>query len=124
MKPFFTPEFFKQISLDFDNSNWSGSVYDLYALCADKKLEREGKIVYFDSQHNWVEGYPVNMLGENPDVTKKALLICIEPIEQCKHPKDRVRRKPYEPGYLGLYDYQCQCGAVVEPEGFKEVEEE
>ena len=39
-------------------------------------------------------------------------------IDECEHPTEKVRRKPYEPGYLGLYDYICACGEVVHPASF------
>lgn len=75
----------------------------------DNWIKENGKVVY---------GYS-GMVGGTDEVrlqdhTHKALLINIEPIEKCKHPKEKV--KLWDCGI----NYECECGAQVEPAEFKE----
>ena len=59
--------------------------------------------------------------------THKALLICIEPLEVCTHPKEKVKAIVVEfwqkePAYstAEIRGYQCDCGVKVVPNSFVE----
>lgn len=49
--------------------------------------------------------------------THKALLISIEPIEKCNHPKEKVIKENWQS--LTFHTYKCECGAQVKPSGFE-----
>lgn len=54
--------------------------------------------------------------------THKALLINIEPIEKCNHPKEKVRRfsgAHVEGENIGFF--VCECGAKVHPCSYEEI---
>lgn len=121
---FFKPEDFdieyKEDTL-ISHKEWAANL-------ANAKLEREGKVVYnhhgpstnFNEHPVWIsKGW------QDGDSTHKALLICIEPIEQCKHPKEKVSLhcEKYLNGLPMSSEYVCQCGATVVADTFKEVRE-
>ena len=75
---------------------------------ANAKLREGAKV--FCNGHTWTA-------NKDKWSTHQALLICIEPIEQCTHPKEKV-----EILFLGKkHGYECQCGAEVRPTGFEEI---
>lgn len=115
---FFKPE-------DFDLH--SGAVYTTEnhrsAAIANEKIEREGKVVYGDKGFTYMQ---------SESSRYKALLICIEPLETCKHPAEKVHKRqdhlihglvlgPKTHSKSDFY-YECDCGARVEPSGFRSVE--
>lgn len=89
------------------------------------KLEREGKVVY---------GYKTNLPWHNVELADgkyKALLINIEEISPCLHPKDKVKEKKIET-YGGMVlgpkeklwthlTYECECGKNVKPSAYEEL---
>ena len=85
---------------------------------ANAKLERDGKVVYGKRNSNGI----VEELGERHlehTDTHKALLICIEPIEVCKHPPEKIKHDlRYLPGWEGFI---CECGAKVKPVSFEAI---
>jgi len=109
MKLFFKPEDFK---IDgFVNTPSEN------ARIANDKLEREGKIVYSnEAAFTW------RLSDESKD--HRALLINIEKISPCEHPKEKVELVCWEKGDFKDEEYKifkCECGAKVEPSEFKEV---
>lgn len=108
MKPFFVPE-------DFGGDILTDRYKENIARIANAKLEREGKIVY-----------GLDLAGMyGPFETKyskyKAILINIEPIEKCTHPKEKVRMICEQEKPLNTGAFFCDCGVVVTPESFKEI---
>lgn len=78
---------------------------------SNSKLEREGRVVYGAETEYSLPWSHINLQG-----TKyQALLIGIQPIIKCDHPKEKVHYTPYESFHL------CKCGAKVEPSSFMEV---
>lgn len=125
MTKFFKPE-------DFDGAGIPCT--ETAADISNSKLEREGKVVWAydveDKNHLW-------WTNPQDDGIKnyKALLINIEPIEQCKHPAEKVSsmvKTVYLSQGLELEPkdfsensepfYQCECGATVKPGSFVKVE--
>jgi len=85
---------------------------------ANAKLEKESRIVFtsLDPNDSWTTwGYDI----DGPR-TFHALLINIEPIEKCSHPKEKISgRYADENGVV----FKCECGARVSPCQFSEVKE-
>lgn len=106
----------------------------IYADLANEKLEREGKIVYSSKNS---DGYMYWSPSEKMDHmytrhSHKALLINIEPINKCEHPKDKISYKFGQglkledirfpgPQKYELPHWVCECGAKVQPKDFEEV---
>lgn len=79
--------------------------------------------------------YTINSLHEMDSFTVrktpmtegyKALLIKIEEIKKCDHPKEKIRSVMHQAhetfaGRLG-YFYQCECGQRVKPSAWEECE--
>ena len=84
---------------------------------ANSKLEREGKIVYRpeDCKEVWID-------NEKDRPIHRALLICIEPIEKCTHPKEKISWKWENHGqHPSIIVHYCNyCGVKVEPLTFGE----
>lgn len=84
-------------------------------------LKENGKVVYSQSpdKRYWTDPHDPTTQGVHLESDIKALLICIEPIEKCAHPREKV----VDPrvSKLNLVYYQCECGAKVQPSGFEEV---
>lgn len=115
---FFKPEDFEDISYKIATLQLAFAAE--VAHIANTKLEREGKVV-FCGQNGWA-----NDPKHADKITHKALLIAIEPIEKCTHPKEKVseiqdRIPAGRKIELQTY-YQCECGVRVVPESFREVE--
>jgi len=105
---FFKPEDFIEaaISLEFREN---------LADIVNAKLEREGRVVYgYDDEHTW-STVPSKI---NNYFKSTALLLNIEPIEQCTHPKEKVTTLQHM-DENGLYFNRCECGVKVVPESFK-----
>lgn len=88
---------------------------------ANAKLEQKGRIVIGSPETNWDE-------GGNKIETHKALLINIEPIEKCKHPRskvwltDEVIRSDLYPNAKRTV-WKCDCSAKVKVPDNMEFEE-
>lgn len=86
---------------------------------ANAKLEREGKVVKGSFDGSYVDGFND---WPYPDVSNcKALLINIEPLVKCEHPRERIRfiiPKDYS-SKDGYSYYSCECGARVKPKSFE-----
>lgn len=88
-------------------------VAELAADLANAKLEREGKVVYgkntTDIEGNFLYSWTSNKYEHLN--SHKALLINIEPIEQCAHPVEKVKCI----GIAGVHTaiMECECGARV-----------
>ncbi len=91
------------------------------------KLEREGKVVYGSEPEDKETYSALYGEGNNRYSTHKALLINIEPIEVCTHPKEKVFKKkflsigPASEGKTPGEYYKCECGARVKPSVFEVV---
>ena len=85
---------------------------------ANAKLEREGKVVYQYNKGPWSQTSLESFTGIK-EQDHRALLINIEPIEKCTHPKEKVN-EIYDGGYP-IGEFQCECGAKVKPKEFEEV---
>lgn len=89
---------------------------------ANDKLEREAKVVYSLGEPNW-RWYTTR--NDNSIDTHTALLINIEPIVKCTHPYEKVKPDSksllYHPLKLDFL-YRCECGQIVRPVKFYEVE--
>lgn len=70
------------------------NLQDIADFC-NSKLEREGKVVYgtkYNSEKKWAFDQQGVLPGET---THTALLICIEPINVCEHPSEKVYHQQY-----------------------------
>lgn len=120
---FFKAEDFYEVS-----GFWSRE--DLAKIC-NYKIEREAKRVYLNPKNS------LNGQGDieltNSGQSHQALLINIEPLEKCQHPKEKVNLvKQYLTRGLVLGEkttecigsgYLCECGYRVEPNSFVEIKE-
>lgn len=120
-------EFFKPS--DFEKYLTDAYTQQLSADLANEKLEKEAKPV-FGSPNGKSTTYVAGQIWNTyNDVTQrnthKALLINIEPLEICTHPKEKVKHHlgkgingPFEP--FRQY-FECDCGVIVKPIAFKEI---
>lgn len=112
---FFKPEDFKYDSFVFGETNYINIEYASNR--ANEKLEREARVVYgvIESTFNYLVTKEALGFGTSPLKlsTHKALLINIEPIEDCKHPKEKVCIKRNLVSHTSWYE--CSCGVEVEP---------
>jgi hypothetical protein len=104
---FFKPEDFEAYYLMDPRANTTGAL----ASMANAKLEKEAQVVYGNfgiNGHNEIT-HP----DRNP--AHKALLLNIESVNLCKHPKEKII-------YYDEYSqfWQCECGVNVEPLFFVE----
>lgn len=116
----------KTIIQEYVGSIASGKVIKVKdaVVYANAKLENyikeHGKVVYAPniSYAEWrFEGFLENQKRA------RAILINIEPIQKCEHPKEKVDyniKMLSESRYGG--EYLCECGAKVEPVEFRAVE--
>lgn len=122
-------KFFKPEDFDREFLNTATSVtteliaHSLACEIANTKLEREGKVVesVLMDDGSWYASTNGCMMK-----THKALLINIEPIEACNHPKEKVR--PDCTIYVingfttgGENHFRCECGAKLKPLTFEEI---
>lgn len=70
-------------------------------------IRRKGKIVYGSGIGSWSSNCVL------PPDTYKAILIDIEPIKPCEHPKEKVNKRIDWEGV-----YECDCGQRVTPSAF------
>lgn len=86
------------------------------------KLFNSGRVVYGQStdQRYWTDINDPSTQYVYPESDIKALLINIEPIEQCKHPKEKVKYLEAESEKYVSFWF-CECGVKVQPKGFEEV---
>jgi len=106
MKKFFTPK-------DFELCKYS---YEDICERANSKLEREGEVIFIEGNYGSKKRISAS--------THKALLINIELLEKCKHPKEKILRisTNYDDGLKATHStYECQCGVKVKPTAFEEV---
>lgn len=106
-------EFFTE--KDFEGSGISHTA--TAAAIANDKLEREAKIVYTHCLERTWRQIPWDHEKQR-GVIFKALLINIEPVERCKHPKEKVTTN-LEYGFE--WTHICICGAKVQPSIFEEI---
>lgn len=85
-----------------------------------------GTRVYFLKDHNFIIASEIRTSVD----THTAILMDIAPI--CEHPKNKVRLRheivlPNAPGQPSSpqknHWFECECGAKVHPEVYKEIEE-
>jgi len=124
-KLIFKPEDFES----FYSSKPNGVKWNELAEFAQSKLDQwlaqHGTAVWgIDGKVDW---WTDKICVDDP--THKAILVMIEPIEQCKHPKEKVhavviegwdKTKNYSSSSIS--EYQCECGAKVKPKEFEVVE--
>ncbi len=117
-------KFFEANDFAGNTHEWENSKFIRVEYAVDicnAKLEREGKVVY--STHGAM--FSITHKASNDGL--KALLINIESLEACKHPKEKVFKKkflsigPASEGKTPGEYYKCECGARVEPSGFEVV---
>lgn len=106
---------------DFRVHNASTTDYHMAARANVKLQEwlKEGEVVYGNfgiNNHN-------EITHEDLNPAHKALLIRIEPVEQCKHEHSQVVfYDKFCQGSFGMQWWQCsKCGAKVKPSGFEVV---
>lgn len=112
MNKFFKPQ-------DFYHAHWSTVKHTGFilpidaAIYANAKLELEGKVVYSNTvQHTWH-----NVNKPYPTEDYKGLIINIERMDKCTHPKEKV---------FSIYmdvtsaEFKCECGVRVKPSGYEE----
>lgn len=110
---FFKPEDFERNSIVHAGFP-AGAIHA--AEVANSKLQREGRIVYGETQN--LPWHNVSFIG----MKYIATLISIEPIEQCKHPQEKVERFGQVIGTReNQFIFMCECGAKVQPLGFEEM---
>lgn len=99
---------------------------------ANEKLERNGKVIHgapgmlvhmgydkIDIPNYWI----MSPKGES---SHQALLINIEPISPCTHPKEKVQvgtlleYRDSNKQFINEIPYRCECGVTVKPTGFSE----
>lgn len=110
-------KFFK--AHDFIHSSNAPLLSSEAADLANAKLEREGIKVYSDSKDE-LTWKAINEIG----ATHKALLINIEPVEQCAHPAENVF---VDKSVYGFYNLKfipliCTCGAKVRAKTYEVIE--
>lgn len=109
---FFKPEDFDDIPI---NETWDTSIV---ANRANAKLEREGTIVYGILSHT-IDASNTKWDTNKIEVdTHKALLLNVEPIEKCKHDKNKLA---FGGVHNAEFTFRCDCGAKVKPTAFEEV---
>lgn len=110
---------------DFD-SNWTQS-HKAAQQIFDTWIKENGKAVYgrlYPKNIN-EEGFDIGSIWNTSaltDTTHKALLINIELIEKCTHPKEKVKWKDImiSPN-SHKYGFMCDCGSEVIPREFEEM---
>ena len=123
MKPFFTPDDFDRPLVSVEHHN------EAMARIANAKIERDGIKV-----KGWINRLVGHEFAEKySGTTHTALLINIEPREQCTHPINKlsmcvktgslvvVDEIKIDDTFLSLVFLKCECGAQVEVDTFKEV---
>ena len=126
MKLIFKPEDF-EIGLSYLNYNES-KIACIKAQSVFNKWLSEQKVVFgtlaFVGNDGQLTGEKFELV-DKPYQTHKAILVCIEPIENCKHPWSKIKAEvPIEKGFFKAKEfivYQCECGAKVKPSSFEEV---
>lgn len=91
---------------------------------ANAKLERDGKVVFSIKDENYKPGYRAWVYNNCPENkhTHKAILIAIQEIKKCEHPKDKIKQLLCNPASQSRETFfECECGARVEPTEFREV---
>lgn len=101
------------------------SVYLLAQRKVDKYIKEHGKVVYSIIDHHYDSGYRSwvdnDMLGDNH--THQAILINIEEIKKCEHPKEKVSYQLDIRDNKFMMPYHvCECGAKVYPIKFEVIE--
>lgn len=121
---FFKPEDFKVTGIGYEEES------QRLAALANAKIEREGAVVYGKSDYR-LTSFATDKNIQFQDgsfATHKALLINIESIEKCRHPKEKVKEElEFIKKYSGPYsdvqvNHKCDCGAKVTPASFEVVE--
>jgi hypothetical protein len=121
---FFKPEDFLENSHCEKCAKWAAEY-------ANEKLKREGKVVYTMSEGDnnvlYVDKKRFDQCSEQAKgaCKFKALLISIEPFEQCTHPKEKIKASMLnifrDDPDLDKYCFRCECGAHVKPKEFEEI---
>ncbi len=88
------------------------------AVKANEKLINLGLRVYGKVEPS---SYTDFSSREHESDTHKALLINLEPIKECPHPKEKVREFRNTNFDGPVYIYECNCGARVQPKEFEEI---
>lgn len=107
---------------DADDFAALGNIAQAVANSANAKLERDGKVVEVEL------GFVGQVYNSNlfrSETKAKALLINIEPIETCVHPKEKIKviskaRQDVDGARISTW-YECECGIEVEPKEFEEI---
>lgn len=95
----------------------------------DEWIKENGKVVYgCRSQEEWHSSIQderiYSVISSNfKNSHYKAILINIEPLEKCKHPREKVRLMD-SAAYVGgdlIYGFMCECGSKVKPKEFEEL---
>lgn len=136
-KPIFKPEDFASFTGYPGLENLSNVISNMAEIIFNEWIRDNGKIVYSHVPRKF-EGFVETWVGDKAwvyqkIVTHQAILVNIEPIEQCKHPPDKcayklgqgiklekdrsISMQKYEPAH-----FECECGAKVKPKEFEEIE--
>lgn len=115
------------MKLEFEDRDFEGhglvmSTKEICAQLANAKLEKyikeHGKVAWcYDGSDLDTGNYLWWTYDKDPGIKKyKAILINIEPIQKCDHPKEKVDCE----SECGTPVYICECGAKVYPKLFSE----
>lgn len=109
---FFEPNDFKDM---FYNSTLPHVQMEAAANLANDKIWREGQPVYafYTDRNSW------HICSEAKNAKRRALLINLETIETCNHPREKVKYKDYV--HNEFNQFVCECGAKVKPKEFEEI---
>lgn len=102
--------------------NHNRDIAEMYSMISqrifDEWIKENGKVVFSRADKGeWKSAWPTDMNGYS-GMTFKAILINIEPLEKCTHPKEKI--ETYTVGTMGEphVRYKCYCGASVTPKEF------
>lgn len=125
MTKFFNPEDFKSIKYDLGDNEFSICHFtdvtaQTIANQANKLIEEKAiRVLQTKTSNNtWVECYSLDF-GSSDVGLHKALLINIEEINPCNHPKEKVKLEGSFMGSLYQKYYKCACGVEVIPNSYE-----
>lgn len=123
-------KFFKAEDFEGKQCDSIFNAFERMSEIANTKLEKEGLTVYgtkvFQDREitKWFTEKQIDSIHGVNWSTHRGLLINVEPIEKCNHPKEKVRYVDLTIGTFAecraCFVWKCECGKVVEPELFTE----
>lgn len=124
MTKFFNPEDFKTIKYDLGDNEFS--ICNFTDVTAQTITNQANKLIEQRAVRMYQTAFPGGAWFDRDSVhsdinnsTHQALLINIEEVIHCKHPKEKVK---LEGSFMGsLYEkyYKCSCGVEVIPNSYE-----